>query len=156
MIHVFKFLCYNFTGCNLCIRASYLRLLFSYLTCVMICLFILLICLIWIFIRFDKFMLLNLFFRFYVYVVVYDFTFWLFNAVVFIVVPNFLLLDLLDLMVCSNRFFYLRLYGLSLFSFWDICFNSLSDVLERSCGLLWNVRLFSCYELFSLVYFLRY
>ena len=82
-----------------------------------------------------------------------DFTFGLLDFLFFIIVTNLFLLDLLDLMVCSNRFFYLRLRGLSLFSFWDICFNSLSGVLARSCGLLWDVCLFSCYELYSLFYF---
>jgi NADH:ubiquinone oxidoreductase subunit D len=46
-----------------------------------------------------------------------DFTFGLLDFLFFIIVTNFFLLDLLDLMVCINRFFYLRLRGLSLFSF---------------------------------------
>jgi NADH:ubiquinone oxidoreductase subunit D len=46
-----------------------------------------------------------------------DFTFGLLDFLFFIIVTNLFLLDMLDLMVCSNRFFYLRLRGLSLFSF---------------------------------------
>jgi len=34
-----------------------------------------------------------------------------------------------------------------------LCFNSLSGVLARSCGMLWDVRLFSCYELYSLFFY---
>jgi len=49
--------------------------------------------------------------------------------------------------------FYLRLRGLAYFSFWDLCFNSLSGFSARSVGLLWDVRLFSCYELYSLFFF---
>jgi hypothetical protein len=40
-----------------------------------------------------------------------------------------------------------------LFCFWDLLFNSLSGVLARCCGLLWDVRLYCCYELYSLFIF---
>jgi len=46
-----------------------------------------------------------------------DFTFGLLDFLFFIILTNFFLLDILDLLVCNNRMFYLRLRGLSLFSF---------------------------------------
>jgi len=65
-----------------------------------------------------------------------DFTFGLLDFLFFCLSTNFFLVDLLDLLVCNNRMFYLRLRGISFFSFWDLCFNSLSGFNARSCGLL--------------------
>ena len=168
--HLFSLAFESLLRCSLCLRVSYLRLLFLELTRVfngLLCISCSLMDLgamtplLWSFEERDKLM------TFFDYVCgcrmhlaficlcgcLDDFTFGLLDFLFFIIVTNLFLLDLLDLMVCSNRFFYLRLRGLSLFSFWDICFNSLSGVLARSCGLLWDVRLFSCYELYSLFYF---
>jgi len=82
-----------------------------------------------------------------------DFTLCVLDFLVFLVFTCFSFLDILDLCVVNNRLFYLRLRGLSVFCFWDLCFNSLSGVLARSCGMLWDVRLFSCYELYSLFFY---
>jgi len=47
----------------------------------------------------------------------------------------------------------LRLRGISLLLIWDICFNSISGVLSRSCGLCYDCRLFNCYEIYSCLCF---
>jgi len=168
--HMFSLAFESLLRVSLCLRVSYLRLIFSELTRVfngLLCLSCSLFdvgCmspLLWSFEERDKLM------TFFDYVcgvrmhlaficlcgVLDDFTFGLLDFLFFLLVTNFFFCDLCDLLLVNNRLFYLRLRGLSLFSFWDLCFNSLSGVFARSCGLMWDVRLFSCYELYSLFFF---
>jgi NADH-quinone oxidoreductase subunit D len=151
--HMFSLAFESLLRCSLCIRVSYLRLLFLELTRVcngLLCLSCGLMDLgamtplLWSFEERDKLM------TFFDYVCgcrmhlaficlcgcLDDFTFCVLDFFVCCVVTNFFFLDIVDLWVCNNRLFFIRLRGLSLFSFWDICFNSLSGVLARSCGLL--------------------
>lgn len=63
------------------------------------------------------------------------------------------LIDLYDLLIVHNRCFYLRLRGLSLLDLYDIMFLSCSGCLSRSLGIVWDCRLYSCYELYFLLTF---
>jgi NADH-quinone oxidoreductase subunit D len=82
-----------------------------------------------------------------------DFVFGFCDFVLLLLLTVLFLLDLYDLFVFGNRVFYLRLRGLSYFDLYDLCFMSLSGVLSRSLGMVWDCRLFCCYELyFVLVY----
>jgi NADH:ubiquinone oxidoreductase subunit D len=64
-----------------------------------------------------------------------DFTFGCLDFLFFLISSCFLLCDLVDHFVLTNRFVYLRLRGLTCLSFWDLCFNSLSGLLARCVGL---------------------
>lgn len=76
----------------------------------------------------------------------FDFLFNLLTTMMFFVV-------LLDFMFVTNFMFYTRLRGLSFLCVYDICFNSCSGVLSRSCGMAWDCRLFLTYDLYFLVWF---
>jgi hypothetical protein len=84
-----------------------------------------------------------------------DLSFGLLDFVLFFVCTCLFLLDLYDLLCVNNRISYLRLRGISLLCIWDLCFNSISGVLSRSCGLCYDVRLFICF-LFCLLVFVIY
>ena len=82
-----------------------------------------------------------------------DLSFGLLDYVLFVCLSCMFLLELFDLLLLNNRISYLRLRGISLLVLWDLCFNSVSGVLARSVGLLWDCRLFSCYELYLIFTF---
>jgi len=82
-----------------------------------------------------------------------DLSFGVLDFIFFIIITCLFLLELFDCLVVNNRLFYLRLRGLSLCNFWDLIFNSLSGLLSRSLGLLWDCRLFSCYECYIIFVF---
>lgn len=72
----------------------------------------------------------------------------------FLIVFGFVFLcDLLDVVCVVNRIAFIRLRGVALFDVFDIVFNSISGVLARSCGFMWDVRLFSAYELYCVLCF---
>jgi len=75
-----------------------------------------------------------------------DFLFYMFFCLLF-------LFDLYDLLCLNNRISFLRLRGISLLCLWDLIFNSISGVLSRSCGLIYDCRLFNCYEIYSCLCF---
>jgi len=60
--------------------------------------------------------------------------------------------DYLDLFCVCNRLFYLRLRGLSVFDLYDIICFSISGVLSRCTGIIHDLRLLCCYELYFLVF----
>jgi len=82
-----------------------------------------------------------------------DLSFGLLDFVLFLCFSCLFLLDLYDLLCIMNRISYLRLRGISLLCVWDLLFNSISGVLSRSCGIVFDVRLFNCYELYSCICF---
>ena len=57
------------------------------------------------------------------------------------------------MLLINNRNFYLRLRGLSILDVYDIMYLSCSGVMSRSLGMVWDVRLFSSYELYFLLQF---
>jgi len=77
-----------------------------------------------------------------------DFVFGFCDFLLLLILTILFLLDLLDLFVLGSRLFYLRLRGLSYFDLYDLCFMSLSGCLSRSLGMVWDCRLFCCYELY--------
>ncbi len=82
-----------------------------------------------------------------------DISFSLLEYVLFLIRSNLFLLELFDSVCINNKITYLRLRGIGVFDFYDISYNSISGVLARSCGLLWDCRLFSCYEIYSILNF---
>lgn len=82
-----------------------------------------------------------------------DFIFGFCDFLLLLLVTVLFLLDLYDFLVLGNRLFYLRLRGLSYFDLYDLCFMSLSGCLSRSLGMVWDVRLFCCYELYFMLLF---
>jgi len=62
-------------------------------------------------------------------------------------------IELFDFLCVNNRIGYLRLRGIGLLDLYDISYNSISGVLARSVGLLWDCRLYNCYEIYVLLHF---
>jgi len=58
-----------------------------------------------------------------------------------------------DIVVLMNRIAYVRLRGIALVDIFDIVFNSISGLLARGCGLVWDCRLFCSYELYAFICF---
>jgi len=77
---------------------------------------------------------------------VYDFLFFLIFSVLF-------LLEIFDLVCLMNRIAYLRLRGIALVDVFDVLFGSVSGVVARGCGLLWDCRLFCSYEIYCIICF---
>jgi len=63
------------------------------------------------------------------------------------------LFDLLEQFSSHNRVLYLRLRGIGIFNIIDIANNSISGVLARSTGVLYDIRFFSVYETYRLFFF---
>jgi len=82
-----------------------------------------------------------------------DFSFGLLDYVFYILSSCFFVLDLFDFGIVNSRFVYLRFRGLSFVDLLDVFCMSISGVLLRSVGLLWDVRLWCCYELYGLLFF---
>lgn len=82
-----------------------------------------------------------------------DLTFGIADYVNTMIKSNFFLLELLDLVCLNNRILYSRLRGIGILDFFDITNNSISGVLARAVGVLWDCRLFTTYEIYSLIYF---
>jgi len=61
-----------------------------------------------------------------------------------------ILIDMLDFLCMSNRLFYLRLRGFANIDLYDCFYNSLSGCFVRSLGMVWDLRLFMCYEVYFL------
>jgi len=82
-----------------------------------------------------------------------DLSFGVLDFVLFLCYSCLFLLDLFDVFCINNRVSYLRLRGISLLCIWDLFFNTISGVLSRSCGIVFDCRLFNCYELYSIICF---
>nr|QMU23866.1 putative NADH dehydrogenase subunit 7 [Trypanosoma lewisi] len=77
-----------------------------------------------------------------------DFVFGFVDFLILLIISCLFIMDCYDLLFVGNRLFYLRLRGLSFFDLYDLLFNSLSGVLSRSLGMVWDCRLYCCYELY--------
>lgn len=82
-----------------------------------------------------------------------DFVFGFIDFLLMLCISCLFVLDLYDLLFIGNRLLYLRLRGLAFFDVYDLCFNSISGCLSRSLGMVWDVRLYSCYELYFMLVF---
>ena len=82
-----------------------------------------------------------------------DLSFSINEYVGFLLKSNIFLLELLELICISNRIVYTRLRGIGVLDLYDITYNSISGVLARAVGLVWDCRLFSSYELYNIFYF---
>jgi len=82
-----------------------------------------------------------------------DLSYSIIEYVLFLIKSNLFLLELLEVLCVGNRIVYLRLRGIGLLDIYDISFNSISGLLARACGLLWDCRLYSCYEIYNLLYY---
>jgi NADH:ubiquinone oxidoreductase subunit D len=82
-----------------------------------------------------------------------DLSFSIIEYLHFLVKSNLFLLELLELVCLANRIVYTRLRGIGVLDMYDISYNSVSGVLARAVGILWDCRLFSCYEIYALMYF---
>lgn len=65
-----------------------------------------------------------------------------------ILYTTMILVDLYDFLITQNRFLFCRLRGMSCLYLYDILFLSISGVLLRSVGVVWDVRLFCCYDVY--------
>lgn len=63
---------------------------------------------------------------------------------------SLLVCECFDLLFSLNRIVYLRLRGVALLDWSDLCFNSLSGILLRSTGFCWDLRFIFVYELYRL------
>jgi len=73
----------------------------------------------------------------------YDFCFVLFFSLL-------LYIDILCFFTTINRIFFVRLRGLAIFFLYDLLFMSLSGVLSRALGIVWDLRLFCTYDIYFL------
>lgn len=82
-----------------------------------------------------------------------DLSFSILEYIFFILSSCMFVIELFDFICINNRIAYLRLRGIGLLDFYDISYNSISGVLARGCGFLWDCRLFNTYEIYSLLNF---
>jgi len=82
-----------------------------------------------------------------------DIPFSILEYVVFLIRSNFFLLELLETLCLGNRLLYTRLRGIGLLDIYDISYNSISGLLARCTGILWDCRLFSTYESYTLYHY---
>jgi len=75
-----------------------------------------------------------------------DYIFYLCYSFMFVI-------ELLDFICINNRISYLRLRGIGILDIFDIQYCSISGILARSVGFLFDVRLYCCYELYSILNF---
>jgi len=60
---------------------------------------------------------------------IFDFLFFVLNSVLF-------LLELFDICCLMNRIAYIRLRGIALLDYFDVCLNSVSGLLARGVGMM--------------------
>ncbi|CCW72307.1 unnamed protein product [Phytomonas sp. Hart1] len=82
-----------------------------------------------------------------------DFVFGFIDFILLLCISFLSCIDLYDVLFMGNRLFYIRLRGLCFFDCLDLVYCSISGVLARSVGLVLDLRLYCCYDLYSIFVF---
>lgn len=82
-----------------------------------------------------------------------DFTFCLIDFLCFLLVSVTVCLVLIDFVLVGQRILFLRLRGVACVGLYDFFWLGLSGCFARCVGIVWDLRLIYCYEIYFLLVF---